>query len=146
MGRFGSHLGSPNRPHFFPQIYPRRSGFRSCDRMVPRWPPSPSQEGPRAPKSGPRPPQDPPKRAQDRPRAARDPPKTVQRGPKSPQERLKKPPIGRFGVFLGLDSLIQLIASIQRCDPSPIDSTSRAGGMREAINNKVNDYFHLSIV
>ena len=60
------------------------------------------------------------KRAQELPKAAQDPiktaqkpPQTVQRGPKSPQEWLKQPLICRFGVFLGLDSLIQLIASIQ---------------------------------
>ena len=36
-GRFGTHLGSQNRPKKFTEIYPRRSGYRSCDWMVPRW-------------------------------------------------------------------------------------------------------------
>ena len=56
----------------------------------------PSQEGPKPSKNGPRP-----------------PPQTVQRGPKSPQEWLKQLLICRFEVSWGLDSLIQLIASIQ---------------------------------
>ena len=30
-------MGSQNRPKMFPEIYPRRSGFRSCDCMVLRW-------------------------------------------------------------------------------------------------------------
>ena len=36
-GRFGIHLGSQNRPKTLTTIDLERSGFRSCDRMVPRW-------------------------------------------------------------------------------------------------------------
>ena len=30
-------MGAKIDPIFFPEIYPGRSGFRSCDQLIPRW-------------------------------------------------------------------------------------------------------------
>ena len=43
LGRFGCHFGLPNRAKTLTTIYPERPGFRSCDRLVPRWPSRPSK-------------------------------------------------------------------------------------------------------